>query len=918
MWCYGVVAFIDVSGFSSVASVLEDQLEGGAGYLPLALNDYFAKIIATVEDNGGDVVNFSGDALTAVWKYQGNIDAISCVARAVYCCTELQTMHESYTFQSMNVDNGSCESEFTIHIGISMGSICCGIIGGRGSSRSGKWKVFVGGAAINDVGIAASNAPEHCIVITAPVLRHLRQADWQVQVRDCTECGYHMLLMTEPPSKLVSKRPEAVVTPVGINDLPLFVFDTVTWAIRRGIKGELRTISIVFIKLGSHTDCDFDDESFLKISRAVSRVQKLLRTSDGVLNKVVVDDKGVVLLCLFGLPLHAHEDDTQRAVSFGLKAVSRISKEKSSVKTYAGISRAKVFCGMIGSSIRKEYTVLGEGVNVASRLMVHAEKVALSSDLDTLVCADEDTFVNSGNRTCFTQKGVLIIRGSSSTIPVYHVDNESDRNSNSMSIVALEGIDQAEDDILSKAGSWSSVSSGSSARVLASRLANAGKTVSLLVCQKRDREKKACGRNRKKMSEIVTDDGWETSSSSSRSSSSHSLSSNGSLRIITKSRSRGGFSKSPRKPDKGVRHLIGRQEEMATVVRLLRFCGKPEGRLMLCVGEVQMGKTALLNAAVEQATLYGISTPWIQGTEANQYTAFGGLIPLLTAILENYSYQLLEVSFSPNLRPHIPLLNYIVRLPILDGITDEHRNMPGEEKIQILHSIVRNLIRRNFGEKSILFIDDINWLDAMSLRFVTEYVKTGGHVIAASRIQRANHCLSRQSIISSIREKLDVSSDGGSEDFSGITDPHFLELSITMNTTQYLSLPEDSQLTITLEKLSPAHHQELLCNVFGCSQVSSELEQLLYVKSDGRPGFSVQMAQALLLAGAVQIRHKAAIAVKLQDFEKSLVHTIPSLEVNVLRLIDYLTPVEGMVVSVSSVLGNRFTHQMLEEVCLLF
>ena len=60
------VVFCDASGFSALTEKLE-QAPNGAEFIGKALNVFFEPLLEDVRQWGGDVIKFSGDALTIVW-----------------------------------------------------------------------------------------------------------------------------------------------------------------------------------------------------------------------------------------------------------------------------------------------------------------------------------------------------------------------------------------------------------------------------------------------------------------------------------------------------------------------------------------------------------------------------------------------------------------------------------------------------------------------------------------------------------------------------------------------------------------------------------------------------------------------------------------------------------------------------------
>ncbi|MFN2110983.1 MAG: ATP-binding protein, partial [Anaerolineae bacterium] len=96
--------------------------------------------------------------------------------------------------------------------------------------------------------------------------------------------------------------------------------------------------------------------SFIQIRDAIQRY-------DGIVNKIAVAPSGAYIMALFGAP-HAHEDDPLRAVLAALEL-----QEMFGGTLNLGINTGYVFAGDVGTARRREYTVMGDEVNLAARLM---------------------------------------------------------------------------------------------------------------------------------------------------------------------------------------------------------------------------------------------------------------------------------------------------------------------------------------------------------------------------------------------------------------------------------------------------------------------------------------------------------------------------------------------------------------------
>src|SRR6186713_2049888 len=60
-----VVLFADISGFTAITERMAAQGPEGVETISQILNDYFSRMMETIQAYGGDVVKFAGDALLA-------------------------------------------------------------------------------------------------------------------------------------------------------------------------------------------------------------------------------------------------------------------------------------------------------------------------------------------------------------------------------------------------------------------------------------------------------------------------------------------------------------------------------------------------------------------------------------------------------------------------------------------------------------------------------------------------------------------------------------------------------------------------------------------------------------------------------------------------------------------------------------
>lgn len=134
--------------------------------------------------------------------------------------------------------------------------------------------------------------------------------------------------------------------------------------------GDLRRIAVMFVDFRGFTagaQSRTPQEVVDRLDGAFAVLVDILDRQGGIVNKFLGDG----FLALFGAPLEA-SDAAQRAVAAGremLSAMDRINAQTSwPLRIGIGIHFGEVVAGNIGSPRRKEYTVIGDTVNFASRL----------------------------------------------------------------------------------------------------------------------------------------------------------------------------------------------------------------------------------------------------------------------------------------------------------------------------------------------------------------------------------------------------------------------------------------------------------------------------------------------------------------------------------------------------------------------
>jgi hypothetical protein len=118
---------------------------------------------------------------------------------------------------------------------------------------------------------------------------------------------------------------------------------------------ELRQITTIFIKIGSLKEVT-REELLQQCQDAITVVQAALNRWDGSLRQFQVDDKGAAILCFFGLPPLAHENDSKLGISAGIEIREKFADMFDEFSM--GITTGVVSFGGVGSVGRAEYAVV--------------------------------------------------------------------------------------------------------------------------------------------------------------------------------------------------------------------------------------------------------------------------------------------------------------------------------------------------------------------------------------------------------------------------------------------------------------------------------------------------------------------------------------------------------------------------------
>ena len=177
--------------------------------------------------------------------------------------------------------------------------------------------------------------------------------------------------------------------------------------------GEERQVTVLFSDLRNFTGMSeaLSPQEMLGIlNDYFTRMGAIVENHGGVVDKYIGD----ALMALFGAPL-GNPDDADRAMKTALEmteALDDLNRQwhKCGLPTIGvgiGINTDVVVAGNMGSERRLNYTVIGDGVNLASRL----EGLTKTPEYETRIIISGSTLAEARERYCTRRLGEVAVKG---------------------------------------------------------------------------------------------------------------------------------------------------------------------------------------------------------------------------------------------------------------------------------------------------------------------------------------------------------------------------------------------------------------------------------------------------------------------------------------------------------------------------
>ena len=393
-WEEGTLMFTDLAGFTPLLEANAGQGKEGAQVLLDVLNGYFAEMLGIVSKAGGNLLEFTGDALLVQFptdrKHSDTSRAVRAalrMQRAMQQFEKIEVLGEQHSLgmriglhvgQFLTADIGTPQRMEHVLLGAS-------VLGAKHAEGAGEVdRVNLSLAAQERVATHFKfdkHGDEHVLAVDNFTEEQLGDYD----IIPSRHRLPSLILFDTSKEGLVQAIADAIdkVEPLA-SYLPRGVLKLlVENAANRRLPPDFPFATVMFINLLGLPDmlADQDEDAAQEViatfSRVVSLINAEVEARGGIMKKVTYHHAGPDIMVIFGVP-DSHTNDTSRAAQAALSIREMVedlgelqfAEHNSQLTCHIGIANGRVFAAEFGEPQgRREFNVMGNVVNTAARLM---------------------------------------------------------------------------------------------------------------------------------------------------------------------------------------------------------------------------------------------------------------------------------------------------------------------------------------------------------------------------------------------------------------------------------------------------------------------------------------------------------------------------------------------------------------------
>ncbi len=328
--------------------------------------------------------------------------------------------------------------------------------------------------------------------------------------------------------------------------------------------------------------------------------------------------------------------------------------------------------------------------------------------------------------------------------------------------------------------------------------------------------------------------------------------------------------------ERGLTPLVGRDQELATLIELFHRVREGRGQVVFIAGEAGIGKSRLVLEFRRRLAATGEPTTWLEG-RCISFGQSSPLLPVVDQLRENFRID--EFDGEPEiiakvedgmrrlggLEPHVPFVRYLLSVDPGDPAVVA---MDAARRRKCIFDAVLAMSVRGAMRRPLVFVfEDLHWVDTSTEEYLAALIDS----VAATRIL--------------------------------IVATHRLGYSPPFGTRSF-------QTRITLSPLSEAEALAMAGRMLGVERFPADVTRALLDKAEGVPLFVEEVTKTFLDLGILE-RDAGGFRVVRPIRDVAVPDTINDI---IMARLDRLGEEGKRTVQLASVIGRQFLRRLLERI----